>query len=203
MWEKILFYLRKINFVWIILRVYFFVSSIILSFLYPLWFWLDFIKKSENPLLKWITWVLEEYAFLIIIISIVWIILKFIVDEFIFNKLKKFELENEKLKTDLVNYSEALKSLSQDILKDFSVNKLDSEKDPQMRVSLYVKNKNNELYCLWRYSRNQKFSEISANTIYKDKWIISKVWINWNNGNNWLFDNSFLEYKWKKIKRNI
>lgn len=175
------------NTLWSKIRFWFFLlSSLILSW-YPFWFGLDFFKTGYPNITKF----LESHWTWFIVPAIWWIIWKFFYDGSIKKKLEKSEKENEQLKWDLVELSEALKDLSNDLLRDFSRDNLSSEDTIPMRISLYVSNKaNDKLYCVSRYSKNQKFCSISNGKIYWNNGIIGKVWVEWNQGACGIFDNN-------------
>lgn len=188
MGDKLLFYLRKISFIWILLKIYFYISWFILA-LYPFWFWIDKLKKSEHPVIKWTTWILENYFLYIIIFALVWMILKFIIEEFIINKLKKIESKNKELEGEVLNWRKEASLLLESHIYWLSkkMNFWDDDNGFVNRLSIYKKD-SNWFYCIWRYSDSVEFKKKSKK-IYLNKGILFQIWDKWNRLDKWFFDN--------------
>lgn len=102
--------------------VYFYISTAVITG-YPFWFGMDFFKTGYPQITKF----LEANWGFFIIPSAVGLILKTYIDSNTAKQLKIEKEKNDKLNADIVELSETLKDLSNDILKDFSKDKLSSE----------------------------------------------------------------------------
>jgi len=144
MWCSIKYFLSKL------LTVYFYFSTVVISF-YPFWFGIEFLNNNYPS----VTVFFQSYAIWLLPPSFIGIIIKAIFDANIHRKYIKEKEKNGKLESDIVELSEALKDLSNDVLRDFFREKLDADNGGTVtRISLYVSN-NQGLYCLSRYSKNQ------------------------------------------------
>lgn len=174
---------------------------------YLAWFWIDFLKWSSHPVLKWLTGISERYFIWAVGLFALGYLLDFIRNYFKNNKIKKLEEVNLNLSTDkdilkseLTTISSIIKDQSNDTLRVFAIECLSANDWETMRISLYTKNTEWWLTCYSRFSKNQTYLQIKWK-IYNQHGIIGKVWEEWNNNELWLFDNDIPEYWESKNKQ--
>lgn len=168
--------------------------------LYLTWFWIDFLKWSSHPVLIWLTSVSERYFVIAVVLFLIGYWLDFLRNYYKNHEIKKIKainlrlLENKDvLESELTYISWIIKDQSNDTLRKYAVDNLDSKNGSTMRISLYVKNKEWWLTCYSRFSKNQNFLNIKWKN-YNKHWIVWKVWEEWNDNWLWLFDNLIPEY---------
>lgn len=173
--------------------------------IYLTWFWIDFLKWSTHPVLKWLTNISERYFMIAVGLFIGGYLLEFIRNNYKSNEIKKLKESNsiifdekELLKNELTIISSIIKDQSNETLRVFATEHLNANDWETMRISLYTKNTEWWLTCYSRFSTNQRFLQIKWKT-YNQHGIIGKVWEEWNKNGLWLFDNVIPEY-WKTRK---